>query len=742
MAYDIGPVIGIEGEKEFRNSIKQINDNMKTLGTEMKAVASQFDKNDNSTEALTSKNKVLNKQIDEQKNKLSELEKGLASATEKYGENDKVTQGWKRSVNQATADLNNMERELKNNTDAMEKAKNPADDLGKEIKEVGNNADDAGQKTFKLGDLIKANLISEAIISGVKALGNAMKSVVTGTIDMAKEAAAYADDMLTLSDTTGMSTESLQAYNYAAELVDVSMETLTGSMSKNVKAMSNARNGSKAFADAYKKLGISVTDSNGQLRDSETVYWETIDALGKITNETERDALAMQIFGKSARELNPLIKQGSAGIAELTEEAKKMGAVMSDENLQNLGGLDDALQRLNGSMSSIKNSIGAVAAPALAELAEAGAKYIGGFSKEIQGANGDMGKIGEIIGTTLSDLVVKIAEKMPEIMKGARSLLSAFGKGIMDNLPEIIRTGTAIVMDLLKGLIQALPEIIKCGLEVIVALALGIADALPELIPTIVETVLTIVETLIDNIDKLIDAAIAIIMALAEGLIEALPILIEKTPIIIENLIIAITDNLPKLIEMGILLTVKLAVGLIKAIPQLLKAIPKIIEAIVKGFANHVNNMADIGKNLVKGIWDGINGATTWLLDKIIGFGNTILSGIKGVFGIHSPSKVFKDEVGKNLALGLGMGFTDEMEKVSASMAEAIPINFNTKLNLIANLERDSRVFGGMDGLREKEGSTGKSITQTVNIYSPTALSPAEVARQNKRVLQELALQL
>lgn len=682
MAYDIGPVIGVEGEKEFRNSIKQINDNMKTLGTEMKAVASQFDKNDNSTEALTSKNKVLNKQIDEQKNKLSELEKGLAAATEKYGENDKVTQGWQRAVNQATADLNNMERELKNNTETMEKAKNPADDLGKEIEDVGKSADDAGEKTIKLGDLIKANLISEAIISGVKALGKAMKSAVTGTIDMAKEAAAYADDMLTLSDTTGMSTESLQAYNYAAELVDVSMEALTGSMSKNVKAMSNARNGSKAFADAYKKLKVDAFDpTTGALRDSETVYWETIDALGKITNETERDALAMQIFGKSARELNPLIKQGSAGIAELTEEAKRMGAVMSDEDLQNLGGLDDALQRLNGSMSSIKNSIGAVVAPALAELGEASAKYIGGFAKDIQGANGDVGKIGEIVGKSLSDLVAKISEKMPEIIKGAQSLLSAFGKGVMDNLPEIIKTGTAIVMDLLKGLIKALPEIIQCGLEVIVALANGIADSLPELIPVIVDTVMTIVEVLIDNIDKLIDAAIAIIMALAEGLIEALPILIDKIPIIIEKLVIAITDNLPKLIEMGILLTVKLAVGLIKAIPHLVKAIPEIIKALVKGFTNHVGNMADIGKNLVKGIWNGISDATAWILNKIKGFGNTIVKGIKNIFGIHSPSTVFRDEIGKNLALGLGTGFSDEMDKVSDSMADAIPTDFDIGLN-------------------------------------------------------------
>jgi phage-related minor tail protein len=125
MAYDIGPRIGIEGESEFRNAIKQINENMKTLGTEMKVVASQFDKNDNSTEALTARSEVLNKQIDEQNNKLSELRKGLEAAAEKYGENDRVTQGWQRAVNQATADLNNFKHELDNTNSEMEKAKNP-----------------------------------------------------------------------------------------------------------------------------------------------------------------------------------------------------------------------------------------------------------------------------------------------------------------------------------------------------------------------------------------------------------------------------------------------------------------------------------------------------------------------------------------------------------------------------------------------------------------------------------------
>lgn len=164
--------------------------------------------------------------------------------------------------------------------------------------------------------------------AALAAIGTAAVGAGKALVDMSVNSAAYADEILTASTVTGMSTDSLQAYKYAAELVDVSLDTLTGSMARNVRSMSSVRKGTGEIADAYRRLGVSITDANGNLRDSEAVYWETIDALGKVSNETERDALAMQIFGKSAQELNPLIAQGSAGIAELTEEAKRMGAVM------------------------------------------------------------------------------------------------------------------------------------------------------------------------------------------------------------------------------------------------------------------------------------------------------------------------------------------------------------------------------------------------------------------------------
>lgn len=728
MAYDIGPKIGIDGEAEFRKAIQDINENMKTLGTEMKSVASQFDKNDTSTEALTEKNKVLNKQIDEQKNKLDELNKGLASSADKYGENDKVTQGWQRAVNQATADLNNMERELKNNNDTMEKAEKSTDNMADEVKQLGKNADDAGDKTLSLGDMIKANLISEAIIGGVKALGSAMVSLGQGVADAVMNTADYAGDLDDMSQRTGVAAEELQKYSYAAKLSGMETSTLEKAMIKSQKSFADAKEGSKGLNEAYERLGININDigSSGEAFDA------TIAALAGIEDETTRNALANDIFGKSYAEMAPLLNQGAEGIAKLKQEAVDLGAVMSDESIANGAALGDSIDQLKTAASGAANSVISLLLPGLQSLAESGSEYMAKFSTEIQSADGDVGKIGEAIGNTLSDVVVEIAERLPQVIEGAKSLITSFADGIKENLPQIIETGTEIVMDLITGLIEALPDIIQSGLDVIISLAKGISDSLPELVPTIVDTVISIVETLLDNLDKIIDAALDMIMALADGLIEALPKLTEKIPTIIEKLIETITDNLPKIIEAGVTIVIKLAEGLIKAIPQLVVKIPDIISAFVKGFASYykqifeigkdlvkkiaegisdlgewiddkvsgfgrqivssiksgITGLADIGTNLVKGIWNGIDNATDWILSKIKGFGGSVVAGIKDFFGIHSPSTVFRDEVGVYLAQGLGEGFTDEMKNITQDINGSIPTDF--EMNGTYNMSQSS----------------------------------------------------
>ena len=707
MADNFGLKIGVEGEKEFKRALSDINQSFKVLGSEMKLVESEFGKNENSVQSLTSKNEVLTKQIDAQKDKIETLRKALENASSSFGENDRRTQAWAVQLNNAQAELNGMERELKGNEKALDSvadefnaAEKQADQFGDELDKTGKDADTAGGKFEKLGSVVKG--VGAAMGVAFAAIGTAAIGAGKALVDMTVEAAAYADEMLTQSTVTGMSVESLQAYSYAADLVDVSMETLTGSMAKQVKSMSNARDGSSKFADAYAKLGISVADSNGQLRDSETVYWETIDALGKISNETERDALAMQIFGKSAQELNPLIAQGSAGIAALTEEAKRMGAVLSEESIGKLGAFDDSVQRLKQGSEAAQRVMGTVLLPQLQTLADDGVSLLGDFTSGLVEAGDDFDKISEVIGNTVGGLVDMIMENLPRIIQVGMDIVMAIVNSIVENLPTIVDCASSIVMTLLQGLIEALPAItegalqlvltlvqgiidnlpaiIEAAIQMIVTLALGIAEALPELIPSIVEAILLIVQVLLDNMDKILEAAFAIIKGLAEGLLNALPELIAALPQIITSIINFITNNLPAIISMGIQLTVQLAAGLIKAIPQLVASLPQIISALVLGLGKAVGAVFEIGKNIVTGLWDGIKSMGTWISDKVSGFFSGIVDGAKDLLGIHSPSTVFAG-IGENMGAGIGIGFDQIMNKVSKDMQTSIPTDFNVDTN-------------------------------------------------------------
>ena len=313
--------------------------------------------------------------------------------------------------------------------------------------------------------------------------------------------------------------------------------------------------------------------------------------------------------------------------------------------------------------------------------------------------------ISKGIMNALPQLLNGIISILPQFLDAGVNIINGLVNGIQQNMPAIMSATMQIINTLITTLVSNLPQILQMGIQVIVSLVQGLAQQLPTLIPQMVETVITMVETLIDNIDLIIDAGIQLIIGLAEGLIEALPQLIDKIPIIIDKLCTAIINNLPKIIEMGITLTVKLGEGLIKAIPQLISKVPQIISSLLnaitsggfskmlnagrdllnkvkEGIVSGIGSLLDVGKNIVQGLWNGINNAKDWILGKIKGFGKSILNGIKSVFGIHSPSTVFRDQVGKNLALGIGEGFSDEMANVTSEMQNAIPTSFDTDLNV------------------------------------------------------------
>ncbi len=626
MADNFGLKIGLEGEKEFKKALSDINQSFKVLGSEMKLVDSQFDKNDQSVAALTARNEVLEKSIEAQKSKIETLRSALSNAASSFGETDKRTQAWKIQLNNAQAELNGMEKELKENQSAlkstssgMDDAKKSADKMGDEIEDAGNQADKSSPKMEALGSVCKG--VAGAITAAFAAVSAAAIAAGKALVDMTKEGAAYADNVLTESTVTGIATDKLQEYMYAAELVDVSVETLTKSMEKNIKSMKSAADGSKAYEEAYAQLGVAVVDANGELRDSDTVYWELIDALGKIENETERDAIAMQVLGKSAQELNPLIVAGADRMAELGEEARKAGYVLSDDTLAAYGAYDDQLQKLTTGATAAKNSLGTVLLPILTELSSAGVDLLGDFTRGIQECGGDISKMAGVISDILPKALDTVMKYVPQILELIVSVVGSIGKAIVDNLPMIVTAVSQIIFTILNGLIAALPQIadgalqlvlalvdgiidqlpmlIDVALKVIETLIQGLAQALPKLIPAIVQVVVQVAQTLIKNLPTILKAVLELIKGVAKGILDAIPVIIKALPEIIKAIVSFILGAIPEIIDAGIQLLTSLVAALPEIIQAIVEVLPEIINAIIEAVLDALPLIIDAGIKLL-----------------------------------------------------------------------------------------------------------------------------------------------
>lgn len=280
-----------------------------------------------------------------------------------------------------------------------------------------------------------------------------------------------------------------------------------------------------------------------------------------------------------------------------------------------------------------------------------------------------------VLVNILTLAVQTIITALPMFLNAAVQLVVALVQGIAQAAPTLIPQIFAALKSMLDTIVQNLPLFLNAAVELITQLVMGIAKEAPTLIPQIIEAIMKMLDAIIKQLPLLIQAGITLLVALIEGLAKALPTLIKYIPKIIDSLVNALTD--PQMIVMlvGAALRIILAIagGLIQAIPQLIAAVPKLISSIVGAFDNIGSAALGIGKNLVQGIWNGINDATGWIISKVKGFGESVMNGLKSFFGIHSPSRLFRDEIGKNLALGVGEGFTDTMGAIAGDMQNAIP---------------------------------------------------------------------
>ena len=603
MPAKIGATIALDGEKEFRQAVKNADNQMKLFKSELKLASEQFKNNAGSMKAYKAQQDALTKQTDTQKEKVAALQKALENAKKEYGENSDKVRHWQTQLNNAETDLANLNREL----DDVKKHTSGVGALKTEFEAVKDKIETVREKTEGLrnvlggvGKAVKTGLAVGTVAVG--ALATAATAAGKQVWDMAQEVSSAGDEIDKGSQKLRVSAEDYQRMRYAAELSGTSIETL---------------------ATAQKNLAASGKDID--LR-------QAIDQVASIEDADKRAAAATELFGKKAgQEMLPLLNAGKEGIQAMYDEAEAYGMVMSNDAVKASAAFQNSLNKMQGTITGLKNEMIGKLLPGLTGLTN-------GFTELLNG-NPDAGI--EMISGAVRDLLAQVEALAPTVLQIGGEILQALAEAVLQNAPALVNTGTPILIELIGGII--------------------------------------------DNLDLLLDAALELIDSLIEGLNNNSSKLTSTAFTLITRLVTGLLNMLPELMEVGINLVVALVEGLSdpNMMTQIIEAAITCAAKLVEGLIGAVPSVLDAGWQLVKGLWQGISDSVGWLKDKIKGWVGNVVDFIKNLFGIHSPSSLMRDQIGKNLMLGLGGGIDEyagipqaAMERMTASLTAGSDIRY------------------------------------------------------------------
>lgn len=431
----------LSGEKEYKQAISEIGSGMKVLDSEMRKVSSAYAQNADSVEALNAKNDVLERKISTQAEKIEYLRAALQQSAERYGEADKRTMQWQESLNNAEAELNNLNNQVDENNQKIAESEKGMGNLGDVVNGLTSKLgiqlpDSMKQSMNAMGSLDASSL---ALAGGFAAVATAIVKAEKALISMTKEAASNADDLLTLASVTSMTTDSVQELNYMADLTDVSLDRIKDSLKETTNKMQEAATGTGAAYEAYQKLGVEITNADGSMRSAQDVFYDTIDALGDMKNQAERDALAMDIMSESAQELNPIIELGGDKLREYAQEAHDMGYVLDNDALKSLQAVDDAYSRLQNTQEGVKNQLAVEFAPYLEEFYGDVTTMVkdGGKAIKDSGIVDAFGMLLETVGDILNPMSDLSNNRVPALTKALQPLAKVMA--LMADAAELLK---------------------------------------------------------------------------------------------------------------------------------------------------------------------------------------------------------------------------------------------------------------------------------------------------------------
>nr|DAK78844.1 MAG TPA: tail tape measure protein [Caudoviricetes sp.] len=552
MATNIGPKIGIDGEKQFRSELNSIGQQLRTLNTEMKAVTTAFDANESSQKRLATQSDVLTRQLRLQEQQVTEIQKALDYAKANYAENSNEVQRWQQALNNATADLNRTKAGI----------------------EAVNNEMKNTSVVSQFGSALKSGLAvaAKAAAAATAAAAGAVIALTKSAVENYGEYEQLVGGVETLfKDSAGTVEEyAKNAYQTAGLSANEYMETVTSFSASLLQSMGNDTEA------AAKKADRAITDMS--------------DNANKMGTDMQSIQNAYQGFAKQNYTMLDNLKLGYGG---------------TKEEMQRL--IDDA-NALNAAQGNYTN----YTIESYADIVDA-----------IHTVQTEMG----ITGTTALEASTTIEGSIGAMKAAYANFVTGLGN---DN---------ADISELSSQLIQS--------------------------VGTVAENVLPVVETVLKNIAEAVQ---------------------RDGPEMIEKFVSYAIEKLPEVISLGLKMVISLVKGIAQNIPQLVTSVLNMMATIVQTIWDSLPDIIEVGKNIVRGLWEGIKAMASWIGEKVSGFVGGLVDGVKGVLGIHSPSRVFAG-IGQNMALGLGQGFEKQMQSVTAGIQDAIPTpTVDTVYNAAAGL--------------------------------------------------------
>ena len=578
-------------------------------------------------------------------------------------------------------------------------------------------ADDKALKesTLSVGKIVKGNLISSAITSGLSKVWGGIKNIASSISGMAVQGGF--ERALDIENAE----HKLTGLGHSAEEVQGIMDNALASVKGTAYGMGDAATVAASAVAAGVKPGQDLERTLKLVGDAAAIsgrdmvsmgaIFNKVASAGKMTGEelnqlTDSGIPMLQLLadnlGKTTEEVRDMVSTGEIGFDEFRDAIERgMGgaALKMGETFQgNLENTKAAMSRLGKEFMDpfLKGMT-----PALSTVIQIIDKITAGSTEGLDELGNQLAtQLQEVITNVINTALPMIKNAIPVITKVLEQLIKAIPPILDALLPEIINVIMMIInslvqllptliptlmnalLQMIQMLAQMLPTLIPPIIQGIVLIIQSLAQALPTLIPQLINAILDAILMLLDNIDLLIDCGIQLMFGLIDGIIAAIPILVEKIPEILKKMIDAIIRNFPKFIDAGIKLMVKMAEGLVKGFQSVIQKFPGFGSKMVGGLTSFIGQFGNVGKNLIKGLWNGISNVTGWIVSKIKGFGKSVLGAIKGIFGVHSPSTEF-EWIGKMNMVGLEQG----MEGMKSKLQGTIDTMFNLQPNVSGSMQ-------------------------------------------------------